>query len=362
MLIDRNQPDKSVYTLCQKCGFNQNTIQQRISQMGLTAHDKHRLKILSAEVFQLQSNAIIDRFYEFLLQHAEMHEFITSNELLERLKHTQSEYLASFGAEFETQGYFEHRLRIGLAHARIQLPLHLYLAAFSQIQALIQIAVYHSSLGEDPELIADCYSSVAKIIMLDISLVIDSYMHSTLNILSSSVQELEHQKISLTNQLMHDSLTGVLSRSYILDVLLKQLGKKQRDGNVDFSLTLFDLDHFKNINDQYGHPVGDQVLQQFCKTVQSAIRQQDYFGRYGGEEFLLLINDTNPNDALILVERIRILIEKQTYIINEHRISFTISLGFSSVKPDDTVDKLIERVDSALYKAKAAGRNQTCRI
>ncbi len=360
MTINCNHPVTSAeFILCQKCGFNQETINDRIDQMGLTAHDKHRIKVLSVEVFQLRSTEIIDKFYDFLLQQKEMKKYIKNDESLTRLKITQSEYLAHFGANFDSLDYFEYRLRIGIAHARIQLPLHLYLAAFTQIQILLQNAVLNSSLGEDSELIADCYASIARIIMLDISLAVDSYNHMTLITLSSSVEKLEHQKDSLTNQLMHDSLTGVLSRAYILDVLHKQLGKKQRDNKFVFSLALIDIDHFKNINDQYGHPVGDQVLQQFCKTVQSAIRQQDYFGRYGGEEFLLMINDADSNNALIQVERIRILIAKQSYKINKHAIQFTISIGFSQAKQNDSVDEFIERVDSALYKAKSAGRNQT---
>ncbi len=360
MSINCNQPVTCPeYQLCQKCGFTQEAIDQRVMQMGLDIHDKHRIKLLSVEVFQSQSHTIIDNFYDFLMRQPDMKKFITNAKQLKRLKTTQAEYLSRFGANFNTSEYFEYRLRIGIAHARIQLPLHLYLAAYAQIQTLIQQAVLNSSLCENSELIADCYSSIAKIIMLDSSLALDSYIYSTMHYLSDSVEELEHQKDSLTNQLMHDSLTGVLSRAYILDVIHKQLGKLQRDSSFIFNLALLDIDHFKNINDQYGHPAGDQVLQQFCKTVQSAIRQQDYFGRYGGEEFLLLMNDTDPHNALILVERIRLLIEKQKFDINGEIIRFTISLGFSQVRQDDDVDGLIERVDAALYRAKEAGRNKT---
>jgi len=329
--------------------------------MGLDNHDKHRIQILSVEVFQSQSDTIIDKFYEFLLQQPEMKKFLPSEELLVRLKRTQSEYLARFGVEFKSKNYFEYRLRIGIAHARIQLPLNLYIASFLQIQTLLQKAVLNSSLSENPELVTDCYVTISRIIMLDISLAIDSYIHSTMHSLSSSVEKLEHQNNSLADQLMHDSLTGVLSRAYILDILHKQLGQIQRDTDHVLSMVLLDIDHFKSINDQYGHPVGDKVLQQFCKTVQSAIRQQDYFGRYGGEEFLLLINDDKPDNALILVERIRIMIEKHIYMIDSHDIKFTISIGFTMIKSDDTIEKLLQRVDSALYKAKAAGRNKIIR-
>ena len=317
--------------------------------MGLNSDDKHRLQLLSEQVFQPQSSNIIDKFYDFLLLQPEIKKFLSSDELVVRLKHTQSEYLAQFGVDFDSRDYFEYRLRIGIAHARMQLPLTLYLAAFSQIQILLQQAVITSRLNDNSVLIDECYVTISRIMMLDISLAIDSYVHPTMHSPSSSVEELKLQIDSLTNRLMHDSLTDVLSRAYILDIVHKQIAQK------------LDIDHFKIINDQFGHIVGDQVLQEFCKTVQSAIRQQDYFGRYGGEEFLLLINDADPDSALNLVERIRSMIDNTTYTINGHSIKFTISFGFSQIKPADTVEMLIQRVDSALYKAKATGRNKIIR-
>ena len=350
------------YTLSDMCGFNQKTILRRIELMGLNNDDKSRIQKLLDNVLSSESKNIVNQFYEYLLRQPEMKKFLISEELLVRLKHTQTEYLATFGADFESKPYFEYRLRIGIAHARIQLPLNLYIAAFSQIQILVQQAILNSDLSKSPELVADYYATISKIIMLDTSIAIDSYIHSSMQIPSSSVQELELQINSLTNRLMHDSLTGVLSRAYILDILHKQISQHQRDDRFIVSLALLDIDHFKKINDQFGHPIGDQVLQQFCTTVQSAIRRQDYFGRYGGEEFLLLINDDEADKALNLIERIRSIIEKTNYEINGHTIKFTISLGFSEVKPDDTVEKLIQRVDSAMYKAKAAGRNQIYKI
>lgn len=172
-----------------------------------------------------------------------------SKEVLARLKQTQAEYTTSFGVDFDTPKYFEDRLPIGLIHAQIELPVHLYLGAYSKMQTLLQQAIFNSSLSENSEMSAKCFGTTTKIILLDVSLALDSYTHKAVNRLTESVHNLESAKDNLANQLMHDGLTGTLSRAYILDVLKKKPAQTKRNPDLTFSLAMLDIDSFKQIND-----------------------------------------------------------------------------------------------------------------
>lgn len=118
---------------------------------------------------------------------------------------------------------------------------------------------------------------------------------------------------------------------------------------------MLDIDHFKAVNDTYGHNTGDMVLQEFAKILQSTCRETDTVGRWGGEEFLIICPDTNREAALTLAETIRANIEANDFPRVEQ---VTASLGVGLCQPDDNIDTVMERTDAALYQAKANGRNQ----
>lgn len=132
-----------------------------------------------------------------------------------------------------------------------------------------------------------------------------------------------------------------------------QLGKRN---HTPVSLLLIDLDHFKLVNDEHGHLVGDQVLVEFATLVQSRIRAYDLLFRFGGEEFLLVLPQTTRADALSLAESIRTLLESATLT---HQIHLTCSIGVSEwQQPDESIESWLKSCDDALYSAKAAGRNR----
>lgn len=120
---------------------------------------------------------------------------------------------------------------------------------------------------------------------------------------------------------------------------------------------MLDIDHFKAVNDTYGHNTGDMVLQEFAKILQSTCRETDTVGRWGGEEFLIICPDTDRRAALTLAETIRANIEANDFPGVEQ---VTASLGVGLCQPDDNIDTVMERTDAALYQAKANGRNQVC--
>lgn len=155
-----------------------------------------------------------------------------------------------------------------------------------------------------------------------------------------------------------DELTGVLNRRSAMQVLEAERQRMLRTGQP-FGVALFDLDHFKQINDRFGHVVGDEVLRRFVLGAATQMRVVDRLGRYGGEEFLLLLPGTEDlADAQAAADRVRVGIADQAWAELHPELSVTVSAGVSLCRPQDTHEQLLARVDSALYAAKRDGRNR----
>lgn len=158
----------------------------------------------------------------------------------------------------------------------------------------------------------------------------------------------------------HDSLTGLLSRHAFFDSAHNYLSLAKRDRSP-FSVAIVDLDYFKSINDQYGHPAGDAVLKLFADVVNSVSRRSDIIGRLGGEEFALALPSTNSAEAFEFSGRLHNAIGKAVLKHKDNIIQYTASIGLASFDPDsdDDLDQLLARADQALYQAKREGRNRT---
>jgi diguanylate cyclase (GGDEF)-like protein len=154
-----------------------------------------------------------------------------------------------------------------------------------------------------------------------------------------------------------DELTGTFNRRCIMRMLDDEIARAHRV-NTPCSIALIDLDWFKRINDNYGHPTGDEVLRTFAITVFANIRTIDRFGRYGGEEFLLMLPDTSGDSAARILDRLRAIIADLDWSAFSPGMQVTISAGVATLEPDETADALLARADGALYSAKARGRNQ----
>ena len=154
-----------------------------------------------------------------------------------------------------------------------------------------------------------------------------------------------------------DELTGSFNRRCIMRMLDDELARAQRV-NAPCSVALIDLDWFKRINDAYGHPTGDEVLRTFAITVFANIRNIDKFGRYGGEEFLLVLPETPNDDATRMLDRLRSIIADLDWSAFSPGMRVTISAGVATLHADESPDTFLARADSALYAAKARGRNR----
>jgi diguanylate cyclase (GGDEF)-like protein/PAS domain S-box-containing protein len=155
-----------------------------------------------------------------------------------------------------------------------------------------------------------------------------------------------------------DSLTGMASRSHFMGYAETELARARRHGRP-LSMVMLDVDHFKQINDHHGHAMGDAVLRVLTRTCRALVRQQDLVGRLGGEEFGILMPDTDSEHALALAERLRSAIAALR-LATPHgdTVAVTASFGISILLADDTLDRLLARADAGLYLSKHAGRNR----
>jgi two-component system, cell cycle response regulator len=155
-----------------------------------------------------------------------------------------------------------------------------------------------------------------------------------------------------------DGLTQISNKRYFMETLEREIARAQRYRRA-MSLVMFDLDHFKNINDTYGHLAGDDVLKQLASAVKQKIRREDLFARYGGEEFAIVLPEIDRDHALTFAEKVRQLVQQQEFRFENTRIDVTISMGVASVgEHSSDMESLIKRADEHLYAAKNAGRNQ----
>ena len=155
-----------------------------------------------------------------------------------------------------------------------------------------------------------------------------------------------------------DGLTQVYNKRYFLETLEREIGRAERYRR-DLSLIIFDIDHFKKINDTFGHLAGDHVLKHLALVIKSRIRREDILSRYGGEEFAIILPEIDRENAAQFAEKIRRLIEKAVFKFEETEIPVTISIGVALYSPDcGEVNDFIKLADDKLYEAKMAGRNQ----
>jgi diguanylate cyclase (GGDEF)-like protein len=156
----------------------------------------------------------------------------------------------------------------------------------------------------------------------------------------------------------YDALTSVYNRGYIEKQIETEFSKSKRYGNA-FSIIMYDLDFFKKINDTYGHLAGDEVLKCVSKKVGSMLRNTDALGRYGGEEFIVILTETNEENAVALADRIRAAVEKMSITSCDYTINVTISMGVIEFRRDlKDYLQMLHEVDIALYNSKKQGRNR----
>lgn len=155
-----------------------------------------------------------------------------------------------------------------------------------------------------------------------------------------------------------DALTGCFNRRFLVQTMEREFGRASRYGNK-LSFILLDLDHFKNVNDTYGHIAGDEVLKSTAKVIQDSLRNSDTLGRYGGEEFGIILPETDLPGAIVLAERLRVKIASTPIYHNNTKLSVTTSVGVAQLSTDfESIEQFIHAADMALYHSKENRRNK----
>lgn len=182
------------------------------------------------------------------------------------------------------------------------------------------------------------------------------------SIARTGMRQVANAEEKLRNQAMTDALTGVFNRGELMTRAEEEVSRVLRHGsdggNGELSLIMLDIDHFKKVNDIHGHQAGDAVLRQLPDRIKQGLRLYDILGRYGGEEFLLLLPNADLKNASVVAERIRQLVEQAPFEHNDTPIRITISLGVASFVESQNLTQAIGQADQALFQAKQSGRNR----
>lgn len=320
----------------------------------LSSEDHSLVRELQCEVIAPNAASIVDVFYARLRSEPEFKTILMANRAqVENLKMTYRRYLLSFGVDFESADYFRERVRIGAIHASVGVPLSLYLAAGRQLQQLI---ISHIRALDDRRGRA-LVDLVIKLTTLDTSLAIETYHGTRVGALKNSLRALRSRGEKLVQVLSTDALTGVASRRGVLETLQSTLDHSRRHAHRA-GVILLDLDHFKQINDRHGHGAGDKVLQVAAARIRSSLRSMDTVGRYGGDEFLIILPSVEPTTSVRIAERVRLTLGGGLVHANGVTVRVTASQGIAISDGSEYPQVVIERADAALYAAKRAGRDR----
>lgn len=184
---------------------------------------------------------------------------------------------------------------------------------------------------------------------------VSTHVHNTQSLIEANNTLKEHNRM-LYQKSVTDSLTNFFNHNYIREILREEL-IRSTTCSMPLTVAMIDIDHFKMINDTYGHLTGDEVLSMLSDLIRKKTRRSDFVGRYGGEEFLLVLPGTDMQEGTSIVERLRCSIADHAFIIHNKSISLTVSCGLSTYK-GQSLHQLIEEADKHLYEAKRLGRNQ----
>jgi len=230
----------------------------------------------------------------------------------------------------------------------------------SIVKPINQLAQLTTDIGKDEIQIDD---AIAECNISEVASLVDNFTQMTKEL---DKRNKELIKVNLARKIVEekarlyqvmantDQLTGLHNRKY-LDTILRHEGIKANRYNSTLSLMLFDIDHFKNVNDKFGHQVGDLVLKKVAKCLKDTLRKSDVLGRWGGEEFILVCINTSLPDAVDLAEKLREAVELLQF---EQPLTVTVSIGVAQLQSNETTEKAIARADAMLYRSKHNGRNQ----
>lgn len=344
-------------TLMEQLRITSREIIRRKEFIGFTEEDIQNLSALRPLIAE-NIDAIVEDFYQKIVDFDEIARVIGDAESLHRLKNHQRNYILSlFDGQYD-EDYIHTRLRIGLVHKRIGVSPKYYVSAIHNLSSTLRKYIAQSTKKDCGSCLTS-FESVEKIVLFDLTLVFDTYINSLMDESRRNREELESYSESLEGiiaertkllkqQARIDGLTNLLNQQAFYKELKRELSRGQRQGHST-ALIYFDLDHFKKLNDTEGHKRGDEILAVVAESARKVVRDIDLLARYGGDEFCIILPEGTAAEAEHLCARIGETIKAAT-----EGSGLSCSMGIALSTPEKTLDanSLVKKADAAMYEAK----------
>ena len=348
---------------CATLGFDETRIQRVTCTLGLGAEHGPPAARLRAEIIGPDAKSIVNTCFTALTGSRDF-PLIEEHIGAEPLRHIWEQRLQCFGENFDTPQYFEARLAMAYAFARRKIPLSLLQLLYGLIQQTLVSRILERAATADFPGISPLLDTILKLTLLDFLLSAEGYRLPELDELRENLDRLRAEASHLRKKTFTDALTGLMSYAHLMESLEEQIRRAHQGDcrNNPLCVIMADLDYFKQINDTHGHMVGDLVLQHVADRIQSAVRDFDMIGRFGGEEFVIIMTNADLELARLIAERIRHGIMNTPIHVNDLNIDVTLSLGVAMLQEGERKESLLERADAAMYEAKRSGRNRVVAI
>ena len=341
-------------TLLDQMKISDAEIQSRLELAALSLRHFELLKDV-LPLINAQMDSIVERFYISQLAIDEIAVLIGDVDTLNRLKGAQHQYILDlFSGQYDST-YVNNRLRIGMVHKRIGVEPKLYLSAISSLK-LILFDVLDNSVV-DTDVLVETKEALDKLFYFDTTLVFDTYISSMISELELAKKKTEmyanslevkvsERTVQLEELAKKDPLTGINNQRAMRElagILLSSVARRK----ASFSLIYFDIDNFKQVNDQHGHLKGDEVLKVISECIRQHVRESDVPCRYGGDEFCIMLPDAETQSAQSVAERI-------VASFAEVYPDFSLSMGVVETGPEQhmSLDEMITIADKKMYQAK----------
>lgn len=342
-------------TLVEQMRITELDIAQRKELFCLSEEDINAL-VSCRVLIESHLDNIVDLFYEKQTAIDEISLLIGDFDTLNRLRSAQRTYILDLFSGFYDVEYVNHRLRIGLVHKRIGVEPKLYLSAVRELKEILVDTI--KTQKKDQREINTVIDALDKLMYFDITLVFDTYIRSMLTEIDSAranlasyTKTLEEKVQDRTRQLeelsRRDNLTGLFNLRTLEESLRRELNYAERN-SLPLSLVYFDVDHFKEINDNQGHQRGDEILKTIGKILLEMSRDIDTPCRYGGDEFCVILPGATREEAKMYCKRFIQSLEQQ-----EHQLFLSIGIAQAGTEEYMAAHELIKAADDNMYKAKA---------
>lgn len=323
--------------IAQDLNITPEDFEQRKLFLEIGPEDVERIKGFSASLEHVPG-AMFDAFYEHLTAFPETKGILRDNTTIDKLKGKQLNYFEEMLRGDYDWDYLMSRLSVGWRHTELGIVPLWYIGAFGKyLKEMRKVLEIHSA---EPEAV---YESLFKVVLLDMIITLEAYHYGKYRL-----QE------ELKRAMVTDDLTGTYNRRKFEELMGFEIDRSRRRKSP-LTMLMLDIDHFKLVNDTYGHHVGDEVLKGLAQVVGDQLREGDFLIRFGGEEFVVFLPDASLVSGVEVAERIRAKVEAHSF---GEAGQVTISLGAAALEPYDTGVSFLERVDAKLYEAKEGGRNQ----